>query len=157
MHGRTSLEQELQSDPNRPTIVLEHHPVTAEAAWTHPGGPTFILNSADARRLQRLLNSAPGVFLVGSGHTHRAKRTKGDFGAGVDYLETGVCKAYPGGYTLVHIYTGGYQVNFHRVSSEDALSWTARCRWAIWGFEPEALLGRVSDRNYVVRRRIIAV
>lgn len=149
-----ALEQELQSDPNRPTVFLEHHPITTEAAITHPGGPMFILNATDARRLQQVLNDAPGVFFAGSGHTHRAKRTRGDIGAGVDYLETGACKAYPGGYTLLHVYTGGYQVNFHRVSTADALAWTARARWAVWGFEPEALLGQVTDRNYVVSRQI---
>lgn len=149
-----ALEQELQSGPNRPTIFLAHHPITTEAAITHPGGPTFILNAVDARRLQQVLNDAPGVFFAGAGHTHRVKCTRGDIGAAVVYLETGACKAYPGGYTLLHIYTGGYQVNFHRVSSPMALSWTARARWAIWGSEPEALIGQVSDRNYVVSRQI---
>ena len=104
--------------------------------------------------MQQLLNDAPGVFFAGAGHTHRAKRTRGDVGAGVDYLETGACKAYPGGYTVLHVYSGGYQVNFHRLSSEDALAWTARARWAMYGFEPEALLGALSDRNYVVNRVI---
>ncbi|WP_256381105.1 hypothetical protein [Corynebacterium sp. HMSC064E07] len=40
------------------------------------------------------------------------------------------------------------------MSSEDALAWTARARWAMYGFEPEALLGELSDRNYVVNRVI---
>ncbi len=149
-----ALERELQRDPNKPTVVLAHHPITSQAGWTNAGGPTFILNSADARRLQQLLNDAPGVFFAGAGHTHRAKRTRGDIGAGVDYLETGACKAYPGGYTLLHVYSGGYQVNFHRLNSEDALAWTARARWAMYGFEPEALLGELADRNYVVNRVI---
>ncbi|MDO5030594.1 MAG: metallophosphoesterase [Corynebacterium sp.] len=149
-----ALEAELQYNPTQPTVVLAHHPVTTEAGLTNAGGPTFILNSRDRKRLQRLLNDAPGVFFSGAGHTHRAKRTRGDIGAGVDYVETGACKAYPGGYTLLHVYTGGYQVNFHRVSSDDALSWTARARWAMYGFEPEALLGELGDRNYVVKRAI---
>lgn len=149
-----ALEEELQRNPTQPTVALAHHPVTTEAGLTNAGGPTFILNSRDRKRLQQLLNDAPGVFFSGAGHTHRAKRTRGDFGAGMDYVETGACKAYPGGYTLLHVYTGGYQVNFHRVSSDDALAWTARARWAMYGFEPEALLGELGDRNYVVKRAI---
>lgn len=101
-----ALEEELQRNPNQPTIILAHHPITTEAGITNAGGPFFILKASDARRLQEMLNDAPGVFFAGAGHTHRAARTKGDFGSGVDYLETGACKAYPGGYTLMHVYSG---------------------------------------------------
>lgn len=149
-----ALELELQRDPTKPTVVLAHHPITSEAGTTNVGGPNFILNTADSRRLQQILNDAPGVFFAGAGHTHRAKRTRGDVGSGVDYLETGATKAYPGGYTLLHVYSGGYQVNFHRVHSPEALAWTARARWAVYGLEPEALLGKLQDRNYVVDRRM---
>lgn len=149
-----ALQEELQRNPNQPTIVLAHHPITTEAGLTNAGGASFILNASDARRLQEMLNDASCVFFAGAGHTHRAARTKGDFGSGVDYLETGACKAYPGGYTLMHVYSGGYQINFHRVNTPGALEWVARARWAVYGLEPEALLGDTADRNYVVNRQL---
>ncbi|WP_018024852.1 metallophosphoesterase family protein [Corynebacterium ulceribovis] len=146
------LAAELAQNPDQPTLMIAHHPVTREAAWTNMSGPFFVLRSNDSARLQKLHLGAPGVFMMAAGHTHRVRRTKPDTAAHVDYVELGASAGYPGGYTLVHLYTGGFRVNFHRVSSEEALRWAARSRWAAYGIQPEYTLGSVEDRNYVVER-----
>ncbi|NLG55829.1 MAG: hypothetical protein GX542_09315, partial [Rhodococcus sp.] len=148
----TEIERTLAEDPTRPTLMLAHHPVTREAALTNLGGPGFILAEPDRQRLQQLHAANPGVFLMLAGHTHRARVTRGDTGARVHYLETGSAAGYPGGYTLIHLYSGGYQVNFHRTSSEDALAWTRRSRFAALTFLPEYTLGSCADRNHTVIR-----
>ncbi|MBV7295915.1 hypothetical protein KRX51_08335 [Corynebacterium sp. TAE3-ERU12] len=124
--------------------------MTAQAAFNNAAGPAFTLDLGDSAKLQRVLDDAPGVFLMVAGHTHRCKRTGGDAATTVDFVETAACKDYPGGYTLVHLYTGGYQVNFYRVDKQECLEWAARARWASFGFQPELTLGSLSDRSYVV-------
>lgn len=144
----TQLRRTLANDPNMPTIVMCHHPVTRESALTNVAGPSFILNKKDRDTLQNILATTPGAFLMVSGHTHRAKRVAPDQAQNVDFLETASTKDYPCGYTLVHLYTGGYTVNFHRTSSPGALEWTSRSRWSVNGLSATVLLGSTADRNY---------
>lgn len=145
-----ALERELKSDPNRPTLLMAHHPVTTEAAFTNAGTPAFTLSLDDSARLQEMLAAAPGCFLMAAGHTHRARRNAPDAAKNVDFVEFAAAAGYPGGYTLIHLHTGGYQVNFHRTGTPEALRWSARSRWAAYGLNPEYTLGTTGDRNYVV-------
>lgn len=147
-----ALESELAADPGRPTLLLAHHPVTVEAAFTNVGTPAFTLNLDHSDRLQRLLARTPGAFLMAAGHTHRARRTAPDAAKNVDFVEFGSAAGYPGGYTLIHLHTGGYRVNFHRTGSPEALHWSSRSRWAMYGLNPEYTLGSTAHRNYVVER-----
>ena len=147
-----ALEAELAADPARPTLLMAHHPVTVEAAFTNVGTPAFTLNLDHSDRLQRMLAATPGAFLMAAGHTHRARRTAPDAARNVDFVEFGSAAGYPGGYTLVHLHTGGYQVNFHRTGSPEALRWSSRSRWAMYGLNPEYTLGATEHRNYVVHR-----
>ena len=147
-----ALEAELAADPARPTLLMAHHPVTVEAAFTNVGTPAFTLNLDHSDRLQRMLAATPGAFLMAAGHTHRARRTAPDAARNVDFVEFGSAAGYPGGYTLVHLHTGGYQVNFHRTGSPEALRWSSRSRWAMYGLNPEYTLGTTAHRNYVVHR-----
>lgn len=152
-----AIEVELAADPHRPTLVLAHHPVTREAAFTNASGPSFVLPQPDADRLQAAFTRAPGVFLMAAGHTHRARRTAPDAARDVDFVEFGSCAGYPGGYTIVSLYTGGYMVNFHRTGTPEALDWSARSRWAAYGLNPEYTLGTTAHRNYVVTRDLSAL
>ena len=54
-----------------------------------------------------------------SGHTHRNKRTyllddQQNPVQSVEFLEVGATKEYPGGYSLLRLYTGGYMVSYVR-------------------------------------------
>lgn len=149
------LAQELSRHRHTPTLMMAHHPVTRESAVTNAAGPTFVLNTADANRLQELMADVPGIFMMHAGHTHRIKRTKPDAATQVDFVELGAAAGYPGGYTLLHLYSGGYMVNFHRTSTPAALAWTSRSRWAAYGLNSEYLVGDAAHRNYVVRRKML--
>lgn len=143
----------LTADPGRPTLACTHHPVTNEAAWSAISGPQFMLRARDRLRLQLLERQSPGVFLHVAGHTHRMRRDRADLpGAHTQYLETAACAAYPGGFTLLHLYTGGYLVNFWRPSDPDVLDWLFRSRWQVLGLGAHLMLGSTDDRNHVVHR-----
>lgn len=141
----------LQNDPSRPTLVTSHHPVTRDASLSSPGGPQFMLRRRDQIEVQRLERAAPGVFLHHTGHTHRMRRGRPDVqGPHTEYFENAACAAYPAGYALVHLYTGGYMLNFWRTSSKQALDWDFRSRWQTLGLAVQLMLGTTNDRNHVV-------
>ncbi|MFC7449539.1 metallophosphoesterase family protein [Rhodococcus daqingensis] len=142
----------LHADPDRPTLVFGHHPVTVEAGMSNLAGPGFILDQASSCELQDLYVRSPGVFLHHSGHTHRNRRTRPDTAAAVEFLEVGAVKEYPGGYSLLRIHEGGYMVNFYKTRTDLARQWSQRSRGEYFGLMPEYTLGTTSDRNHVVLR-----
>ncbi|MEJ5920449.1 MULTISPECIES: metallophosphoesterase family protein [unclassified Corynebacterium] len=145
-----AVRTELFDDPDRPTLLFGHHPVTYDAMRSHLGGEAFMLPRAQSQQLQATLSKASGVKAMFAGHTHRSRRGKADVGT-VDYCERGAALGYPGGYTQVRVHTDGYQVTYHRTRTEQSLTWSTRTRWSMLGFEPELMLGRASDRNYIVQ------
>ena len=144
------IRSELSGDPDRPTLVLSHHPVTHHAAWTSPSGPSFMLRARDRVRLQALEQAADGVFAHATGHTHRMHINRPDVGDRVHHWENASCAAYPAGYTLVHLYSDGFVVNFHRPTTESAQEWLFRSRWQSLSIGAHIMLGSVHDRNHVV-------
>lgn len=146
------LDQILRADPDRPTLMFSHHPVTIESGLTNIAGPGFVLDGPSATALQRAYERAPGVFLHHSGHTHRNRRTRPDANIAVEFLEVAAVKEYPGGYGLLRIYEGGYMVNFHKTRTAHARQWSATTRGQYFGLLPEYALGAFADRNHVVAR-----
>ena len=146
------LRELLTADPDRPTLIFGHHPVTSSAAVSNPGGPGFVLDRANAAALHGLYRDAPGVFLQHSGHTHRNRRGRPDLGIDVEFLEVAATKEYPGGYMLLRVYEGGYTVNFYKTRSESARRWSTRTRRQYLGLHPDHALGSCADRNHVVLR-----
>ncbi|MFB7723866.1 metallophosphoesterase [Nocardia sp. NPDC056100] len=146
------LRDLLHAEPDRPTLVFGHHPITTHAAISNPGGPGFVLDRANAAALHTLYRSAPGVFLHHSGHTHRNRVTRADSGVPVEFLEVAAVKEYPGGYMLLRIYEGGYMANFYKTRSEQARRWSTRTRKQYLGLHPDHALGSLAARNHVVLR-----
>ncbi|MBL1074902.1 metallophosphoesterase [Nocardia sp. 2] len=146
------LRELLRADPDRPTLVFSHHPVTAESGWSNIAGPGFVLAAGDAAELQALYRSAPGVFLHHSGHTHRNRRTRPDLPVAVEFLEVAAVKEYPGGYTLLRLYEGGYMATFYKTRSALSRRWSTRTRSEYLGLQPEYTLGTTADRNHTVLR-----
>ncbi|MFD0365641.1 phosphohydrolase [Nocardia sp. GCM10030253] len=146
------LAELLRADPHRPTLVFGHHPVTIESGLTNTAGPGFVLNRPDSAELQSLYERAPGVFLQHSGHTHRNRRTRPDAACAVEFLEVAAVKEYPGGYSLLRLYEGGYMVNFYKTRTPAAKRWSATTRGEYFGLLPDYTLGTCADRNHVVLR-----
>lgn len=142
----------LRDDPDRPTLVFGHHPVTIESGFTNLAGPGFVLNGRDSAELQARYARSPGVFLQHSGHTHRNRRTRPDTACAVEFLEVAAVKEYPGGYSLLRLYEGGYMVNFYKTRTDAARRWSATTRGEYFGLLPDYTLGTTADRNHVVLR-----
>jgi Icc protein len=151
------LAHELRRDRDRPTLLFGHHPITYESAVTTPAGPGFDIDRPSAVALQRLYAKTPGVFFHHSGHTHRNKRTffvddRQTPNEAVEFLEVGAVKEYPGGYTLLRVYSGGYMVSFYKTRTPLAQAWSHRTRGEYFGLYPHSMLGTIADRNHAVVR-----
>lgn len=153
-----SIEKILLSDPQRPTLVLSHFPVTEDAALTNVGQRPFIYNKKDSMRLQRLFQKAPGVFFMAAGHTHRAHRDAADLPGGPQFAQFCASTPFPGGFTLMDIYEGGYTVTFHRAPTAQALQQVALNRYKeALGFYGEYTISRMQDRCFTVKRDMSAL
>jgi hypothetical protein len=151
------LQRVLARDPGQPTLVFGHHPVTDESAVTTIAGPAFDLDRADAASLEALYAVTPGVFFHHSGHTHRNLRTSSPVATGVEFLEVAATKEYPGGFTLLRLYEGGYMASFYKSSGNLARQWSQVSSGEYLGLYPAYTLGSVSDRNHVVSRDFSAL
>jgi 3',5'-cyclic-AMP phosphodiesterase len=150
-----ALSDVLQQNPDQPTILFGHHPITYESAATTEAGPAFDIDRPTAIALQQLYASTPGVFFHHSGHTHRNKRTflLDDTQSpiqSVEFLEVGATKEYPGGYSLLRLYTGGYMVSYYKNRTPLALAWVQRSRHEYYSLYPHYMLGTIADRNHTV-------
>jgi 3',5'-cyclic-AMP phosphodiesterase len=150
-----ALADVLASDRERPTLLFGHHPVTYESAATTEAGPAFDIDRPTAIALQELYAWTPGVFFHHSGHTHRNKRTYLLDEAqapiqSVEFLEVGATKEYPGGYSLLRLYTGGYTVSYYKNRTPLALAWGQRSRHEYYSLYPHYMLGTIADRNHTV-------
>jgi hypothetical protein len=146
------LQAQLRDEPERPTLVLGHHPVTVESSLTGVPPVTFTLDQQQGQQLEQLYASTPGVFLHHAGHTHRNKRTLSPVARDVVFQEVAATKEYPGGFTLLRIHEGGYALNFYKTRSELSREWSARTRQEYGGLYPSYTLGTLADRNSVVAR-----
>jgi hypothetical protein len=156
------LEAELGRHGGEPTFVMFHHPATAEAAATIPGGPApngaYALPAGQSDRLIRLLSAHDQVVGVYNGHTHRNYTSSDPRSGALPFMEFGATKEYPGGYAILRLFDGGYMVNFWKVGgpslrsdlAEKCRMWSQRSRGEYLGLYPEYTLGRFTDRNRVV-------
>lgn len=148
----TWFRSTVAESPDQPTIVFGHHPLVVEAS-PYPSPPGSALDAEQAEAIRSLYGANPGVFLHHAGHTHRNHRSALAGAPGVVHQEVAAVKEYPGGFTLLRVHEGGYALNFHKSSSDEARAWSERSRTQIGGTWPQFALGsRVGDRNAVVER-----
>ncbi|HEX7135053.1 MAG TPA: metallophosphoesterase family protein [Iamia sp.] len=146
------FHETIAADPDRPTVVFGHHPLVVEAS-PYPVTDGSTLDPDQAAAIVEEYRANPGVFLHHAGHTHRNRRSDLAGAPGVVHQEVAAVKEYPGGFTLMRVHEGGYALNFHKASSDEARAWVERSRTQIGHSWPQFALGsRVSDRNLVVER-----
>jgi hypothetical protein len=146
------FQAELAKEKDRPTVVFGHHPLIVVGS---PYGPSAgaVLDPAQAATITADYATTPGVFLHHAGHTHRNRRTPLAAAPDVVHQEVAAVKEYPGGFTSLRLHTGGYALNFHKSSSDQARAWSERSRMQIAGTWPQFALGpTVGDRNVMVTR-----
>jgi len=133
------------------TIPLFHHPASATASLS--GQPPVVdgLDVNDAKAFRDLLGRHDNTAGVYAGHTHRNNLSRNDETGQVPYFEGGAVKEYPGGYTVVRLFEGGYMTNFYKTSSAEARAWSERSRGEYLGLSPSYQLGALSERNWTYR------
>jgi Icc protein len=151
------FRSELATDQDQPTIVFGHHPlIVADSPF-----PITASNTLDATQAATILGDYadnPGLFLHHAGHTHRNKRTISPVAPNVTLQEIAAGKEYPGGFSLLRLYSGGFALNFYKSRSDQARAWSERSRQEILGFWPQFALGSsVQDRNTVVTHDLSAL
>ena len=131
------------------TIPLFHHPASATASMS--GTPPLVdgLDRADAQKFRDLLGAHRNVAGVYAGHTHRNNFSTNSETGTVPYFEGGAVKEYPGGYTVVRLFEGGFMANFWKTSTPEARAWSERSRGEYLGLSPSYQLGSLTDRNWV--------
>ncbi|GAC1611978.1 MAG: hypothetical protein NVS3B26_30290 [Mycobacteriales bacterium] len=144
------VRAQLAAEPDRPTLVFGHHPVSQEASATTAEPIFFDLDPLQSLELQQLYRTSPGVFLHHQGHTHRNKRTSSPLTPGVTYQEVCATKEYPGGFHLLRVHAGGYALNFYKTRGNLAREWSERTRQETFTSYPFYTLGSAADRNCVV-------
>lgn len=131
------------------TIPLFHHPSSDLASLSAVPPGVFGVRPDDAMRFRQIVARHPNVAGVYAGHTHRNQRSLATGTGTVPFFEGAAVKEYPGGYTTVRLYEGGYLVNFWKTSGPDARAWSERSRGEYFGTAPNYQLGGLGDRNWV--------
>ena len=146
-HEMDFLEAELERGDL--TLPLFHHPASATASLTNLTPLVGGLDTNDARAFRQLLAKHDNVAGVYAGHTHRNNYSTNLETGSVPYFEGGAVKEYPGGYTVVRLFEGGFMANFWKTSTPEARAWSERSRGEYLGFAPDYQLGSLTDRNWV--------
>ena len=131
------------------TFVLCHHMVSDIATTLAVPPVSFGVEQVSAAKMRAVLGAHDNVAAVYNGHTHRNHRTIATDTASLPYFEGGATKEYPGGYTTVRLFEGGYMVNFWKAHTGDALAWSERSRGEYLGLYPYYTLGGLTHRNWV--------
>ena len=143
---------DLAKNPDQPTLVFGHHPITVESTVDNANPVRFDLDPTQAMQVEALYAKTPGVFFHHSGHTHRNKRTLGTTATNVTFQEVSATKEYPGGFSILRVFTGGYAVNYYKTRADLAREWSEVTRQEDFTVGPFYVFGNQGDRNYVVQR-----
>jgi len=144
------LKADLAQHSHMPTLVFGHHPVTEQARVENVGQqPGFNLVTQDAVALEQAL-AGTSVVAVHNAHTHRNFRTTSPLAPNITFLEVGAVKEYPGGFTMLRVFSGGYAANFYKLRPDDARAWSELSRGEYLGLYPYYTFGELGDRNFTM-------
>jgi hypothetical protein len=132
-----------------PTVPLLHHTVGDQSILVAVPPGIFGVQLDQAKQFWDVVAAHGNVAAVYSGHTHRNRRTTTVETGDVPYFEGGAVKEYPGGFTTVRLYEGGFMVNFWKTRDPEARAWSERSRGEYLGLYPYYTLGGLADRNWV--------
>ena len=149
VHGRHAASSTRTPSPSwpmpwpRPTgpALVEPPPRPATVAGPDhlPARPA----RGASRRLTTALRAANPATLIVAGHTHRNRRYPVD---GIDVVEVGSTKDYPGVWAGYAVHEGGIRQVVRRISRPDVVAWTEATARALGGQWGRWSPGRVDER-----------
>lgn len=153
-HGQISESQvewldDLLGSAEAPTLVFAHH-----HPWNLDGGKRdgFVFGlTPDATEAVVGLAVKHKIFRgYFAGHTHRNRvrrfRPSGD----VPFAEFASVKDFPGAFAEYKVYEQGIMQVHHRVSSDEALTWTDKTRDLYEGMYGFYSFGKIEDRCFTI-------
>ena len=132
---------------DRPVLVMGHHQQWIAQASGKRSGEYFGLHPDSSDALAEVVARRPRIVAYTAGHTHRHRVRR--MACGVPTIEIGCVKDFPGTWAEYRVFAGGIMQVVHRVSSNEALSWSERCRhlYRDFGIDYETYaLGALEDR-----------
>jgi Icc protein len=145
------LRRDLKRHRDQRTFIFFHHPV-AEYGNTYQAQPVTFGVRPDRGGIEflRLMARFKNVVGVFNAHTHRNFVSYSPWtGARLPYIESGASKEYPGGYSIVSVYSGGYMRTYHRPRSCGfCREWTHTTRSEYLWLFPYYTLGTLDSRNF---------
>jgi predicted phosphodiesterase len=136
---------------DRPVIVMGHH---QQWTGTRRADDYFGLHPDSSDRLTEVISRRRTIIAYTAGHTHRHRvRTLAN---GVPSIEIGCVKDFPGTWAEYRVHEDGIMQVVHRVSSENALRWSERCRhlYRDFGVDYENYaLGTLTQRCFTISLR----
>lgn len=129
----------------RPIWVVGHHPLCEEA------GPLYVvLGDALFRMQEAMEGAAPAVVGALAGHSHRNVRLDAVMVPGVPFVETASTKEYPGMWTEVRVFQGGWMQIAHVIDCPECREWYAITTGEYGGNAQAMQFGRLEDRCFTV-------
>ena len=119
-------------------VVMHHYPDRYARPTRYPRG----LSHRDAVALLRAL--PPGT-LVATGHSHRHRRYTRE---GIEVVESGSTKDYPGVWAGIAVHEGGVRHVVRRIEADAALAWTERTAGSVAGWWGRWTPGRRQSRCF---------
>lgn len=136
--------EKLAAGTDQPVMVILHHPPRLLPVPTsYPPG----IDWRDSAELTRRLKGANPSVVVIAGHTHRNRRYRV---RGVDVVEVGSTKDYPGQWAGYSVYEGGVRQVVRRVASPDVIAWTEMTGRALGGVWRRWSPGTLSPRCWTI-------
>jgi hypothetical protein len=145
--GRIQQLAALAADGDRPVVVVLHHPLRRHRLNTYYPPA---LSHQDSVTLAAALAAGNPNTVVLAGHTHRNRRYRV---GGVEVVEVGSTKDYPGQWAGYSAYEGGLRQVVYRTLDPDAIAWTEMTRLALGGLWGWWSPGRLADRCWTLEWR----
>lgn len=147
VNGELSAEQlealdELGARADRPVLVLGHHPIW-DPKLHERRDDNFNLKPASTEAMLQVFVRRPRLVTYAAGHTHRNAVTTVD---GVDCVEVGAVKEFPGAWCEYQVFDGGILQVIHRAGHPEALAWAEQTSQMYSGFFGSYAYGRLEDR-----------
>ncbi|MEA2167393.1 MAG: 3,5-cyclic-AMP phosphodiesterase [Solirubrobacteraceae bacterium] len=144
------LAADLAAHASMPTFIAFHHPVSEYADLFEAEPIIFgVPPNAGGTAFLHTVAENPQIVGVFGAHTHRNFNSYGgEAGVRTPFVENGTAKEYPGGYSVVSLYEGGYTRSFFRTGCAFCREWTQTTTGEYFGLAPQYVLGSLGTRNF---------
>lgn len=145
-------EQQLQAHPAQRTFILSHEPAgTYSNATTYiPGFGVTQAHGGDW--VHAMVAKYPQISATIAGHTHRNLLGYDSSSGRFPWIEVGANKEYAAGFTMLHLYEGGFVREYHRVDcladDDFCREWTSLSRAQMFGAQFPYMLGQLRARAF---------